>query len=163
MQSALSMPLAATTLGPMKDLGRLVRRERERRGLRGTDLGAAIGRDAAYVSRLENGVLKEIPDPTTLAALAARLGVEEVRLLEAIGYHVRPTAAAPLPFDSDRADLIALLEHELTEPEARVLAITARAMLEERDARTVLDAERYAAGTLPTDINQPGPQPVPSS
>jgi len=140
----------------MKELGELVRRERERRGMRGIDLAAATGRDPGWVSRLENGTLKEIPDPPTLQRLADAIGQQVARLLKAIGYRLGDDAPA-IPLDPDRAELIDVIERELTDRDARVLLVTARAIVEERDARTVAEAEHYVFGR----ITPPGPSPSP--
>lgn len=161
-QGHLSMLLADATMEPMNALGKLVRAARENQGMRGIDLGVAIGRDGAYVSRLERGILKEVPDPATLGRLSDALDIPELRLLEAIGYRVRQPAPAAPPIDSRRAALIDLLERELTEADARVLEVTARAIIEERDARTVRDAEVYAR--LGPTLSAPARgQPVPAT
>lgn len=92
---------------PMKDLGRIVRRERERRGMRGLDLAVAIGRDPSYVSRLERGTLKEIPAPDTLHALGQTLAISDARLLAALGYVTTESAETADPTPDPLAALVA--------------------------------------------------------
>lgn len=75
----------------MNNLHQLVSEARERRGYRTQgDLAAVIGRDVSYVSRLERGLLKEIPQPEMMDALARALGVTVAELLDAAGYDVLP-------------------------------------------------------------------------
>lgn len=74
----------------MKDLGTLIADTRRRRGIATQrELGITLGKDPAWVSRLENGTLKETPAPEVMRALAAALGLSEAALLEAAGYRVR--------------------------------------------------------------------------
>jgi transcriptional regulator with XRE-family HTH domain len=143
----------------------LLRSHFERTGEAQAAFARRIGVTPQTVSQLVRGDIK-VPTADVRRRLAREFNLRHVDLLVMAGElaedEVEPRTEA-FSYDSDRAALIALIEHELTEADARVLAVTARAIIEERDARTVSDAERYAAGTLSPDLNQPGPQPVPSS
>lgn len=66
----------------------LIRRMRERHGLKSFQLAAKIGKQPSYVSRLENGTAKETPPPDVLEALSRELGVSVAEMLESIGYDI---------------------------------------------------------------------------
>lgn len=76
---------ARETLG-LQELGILVAQQRGRTGLTQRELGDAIGRNQDWVSKLERGMLRDWPDPDTVAGIAEALGVPRERLLEALGY-----------------------------------------------------------------------------
>lgn len=104
----------------MNNMHQLVSDARERRGYRTQgDLAAVIGRDVSYVSRLERGLLKEIPQPEMMDALARALGVTVAELLDAAGYdvlpHDEPSDVITIRRDDPRADLLSLLEGETDE------------------------------------------------
>jgi transcriptional regulator with XRE-family HTH domain len=110
-------------MGSMQELAALVKRGRRRREMRGMDLASAIGKDPAYVSRLEHGMLREIPEPETIRALAEALGIDETRLVAAIGYRVVTEEASgqPFPLGSIHAEVVRLL-HGLNEEQALQMA-----------------------------------------
>jgi transcriptional regulator with XRE-family HTH domain len=70
----------------METLGPLVRMTRERKGIRAADLAYHIGKDPSYLSRLERDLLKDLPTPDVLVALARELDIPETRLLRALGF-----------------------------------------------------------------------------
>lgn len=145
MSSTMSMEYR----GVVETLGPLVRATREHKGIRAADLAYRIGKDPSFLSKLERDLLKEIPEPAVLHALADALGIPEPRLLEALGYRVREEPVAPPRVGPDRAALIDAIERELTESDARVLMVTANALVDERDARTVRDAEAWVNSGAP--------------
>lgn len=124
----------------MGTLGPLVRKTREHKGIRAADLAFQIGKDPSYVSKLERDILKEIPDPGTLRLLSDALGIAELRLLEAIGYRVTEDLPDALPYDSERATVIALAP-TLREPEAFVIRATIQAIVKSREAGQVTEQE----------------------
>lgn len=71
------------TAAPPESLGPLVRRLREKRGLRLVDLARASGIDAGNLSKLEHGAGPRTPRLSTLKRLAAALGVRPGRLADA--------------------------------------------------------------------------------
>ena len=96
----------------MNNLHTLVKQARERRGFRTQgELAVRIGRDTSYVSRLENGALKEIPQPELLRDLADALGYTVVDLLRAAGY------------DVDAPDTSEVITIRRDDPRARVAEI----------------------------------------
>jgi transcriptional regulator with XRE-family HTH domain len=70
----------------METLGPLVRRTRENKGIRAVDLAYYIGKVPSYLSRLERDLLKELPSPSVLTALARHLDIPEVHLLRTLGF-----------------------------------------------------------------------------
>jgi transcriptional regulator with XRE-family HTH domain len=70
----------------MSTLGKFIRDRRVYRHQMSRDLAAAVGIDAATLSRLETGGMKTLPDPALLRRLAEALGVTVPDLLEAAGY-----------------------------------------------------------------------------
>lgn len=90
--AALSISLSDGRLGRMETLAKAVRGARLAQGMRGIDLAQALGKDPSYVTKLEHGTLKEIPDPATLGKLSAALGIPEPDLLALIGFRVRERA-----------------------------------------------------------------------
>ena len=103
---ALSIPLIQEKMGGMEQLARAVRQARLAKGMRGIDLAQRIGKDPSYVTKLEHGTLKEVPDPATLRALADAIGLGEPILLELIGYRVRAEADAPAIVDARLQNII---------------------------------------------------------
>ena len=122
----------------MDRLGALVRSTRERKGMRAADLAYRIGKDPSYVSKLERDLMKEIPDPATIHALAEVLGIAEPRLLEAIGYVVAEPTPEPLPADSVRAEVMALVPG-MTERRARALLALIRYFEDEDEDANLSD------------------------
>jgi transcriptional regulator with XRE-family HTH domain len=70
------------------DFGRYVRERRESLGITAQEeLGAMIGRDQNWVSRLERGVIRcPIPPPEEINLLATALQVTPFQLLRQAGY-----------------------------------------------------------------------------
>ncbi|MDF2757927.1 MAG: Helix-turn-helix domain [Thermomicrobiales bacterium] len=79
----------------MKELGALIRERRERRGLRALDLAAEIERPPNFVSRIETGAMKEMPNPRDMAAIGRALDLPQRDMLQALGYLADETEAAP--------------------------------------------------------------------
>jgi transcriptional regulator with XRE-family HTH domain len=116
----------------MKELGAIVKRERLRRGMRGIDLAYAIGKDPGYVTRMEHGTLKEIPDPAVIHALGQALGVSDARLLRAIGY---PAVESTEPAEPAPDDPLAALVATFT-PRQREMLLS---LLDQANARALED------------------------
>lgn len=112
----------------MNNMHTLIKDARERRGYRTQgELADRIGRDVSWVSRLERGYLKEIPQPEMMEALADALGLTVAQMLDAAGYDVLPRADDPADVltirrDDPRADLLALLDGE-TDDAVRNVAV----------------------------------------
>lgn len=70
----------------MEKLGRFVAERRQRLDLRGDELAYRIGRAPSWLSRLENGGMKSLPEPDILRTLATELGVTMSDLLQVAGY-----------------------------------------------------------------------------
>lgn len=79
----------------MNEFGEYIRKSREARKLTPTELAAALGRDNSYVSRLETGRNKRLPDPDEFNALAKVLGVPMTDLLAAAGFAVHGGTEQP--------------------------------------------------------------------
>lgn len=108
-QTPLSIPISRPKLRSMESFGKLVRRARLAKGMKGADLGSAVGRDGSYISRIENGEQKETPPPDVMAALSSMLDVPEERLLRAWGY-LKDSGAPPPGVSAERAALRDLLD-----------------------------------------------------
>ena len=96
----------------MNDLPALIRNARERRGITNqAALGELIGRDQSFVSRLERGLMKELPTPETLRAIGDALGLTMPEMLEAAGYvdPAPPSDVITIPASDPRAALLAAL------------------------------------------------------
>lgn len=146
--TALSIPMREQKIAGMDTLGALVKRARLGKGMRGGDLGAAIGKDASYVSKIERGTMKDIPPPEIVRALSDALGVPEARLVRAIGYRTSEGEAPPFDFDSEKAAVLEILEG-LDEREARTLRRMAEIIVDERGAQTVAAVEAFNRRALP--------------
>lgn len=87
--------------GSMNDLGRFIQEKRLARGMRSESLASAIGRSQSWVSRVETGMMKTLPEPEALAAIAKALGVTVAELLDAAGYKVTddPPVVRANPFE----------------------------------------------------------------
>lgn len=79
----------------MKELGREIRKGRQRLGLSQTELGDRVGRGHAQISNLERGIT-ERPPAELLTALATELGDDPERYLRLAG-RVSLTAAGVAP------------------------------------------------------------------
>lgn len=103
----------------MKDLGEALLRRREQLGLTQRQFGDRIGKDPAYISRLEQGRAKETPAPEVLRAIQGVLGLSEAQMLAMVGYAVGEPIpegdVVTVPADDPRADLLRLLEGETDE------------------------------------------------
>lgn len=83
----MSILILATKIASMETtLGGLVRYLREDRGWDQEELGAKIGRPKSWVSNLETGKKKNLPEPHELRALGKVLGVSTIDLLRAAGF-----------------------------------------------------------------------------
>ena len=85
----------------MERLGRFIQERRMARGLRGDELAFQIGRAPSWVSRIETGGQRTLPDPDVLSAIAKALGVTVAELLDAAGYKVTddPPVVRANPFE----------------------------------------------------------------
>lgn len=72
--------------GTMQGLGRFIQNRRAEIGMRSETLASLIDRSQSWVSRLETGTAKTLPEPNDLTAIASALGVSVFDLLEAAGY-----------------------------------------------------------------------------
>lgn len=70
----------------MREFGNLIVRTRQARGMRGSDLGDAIGRSVNYISRLERGTMSNPPEPQDFIKLSNVLGLSRLRMLRTLGY-----------------------------------------------------------------------------
>lgn len=86
MQYPLSIVTNTVTLSAMKTLGELVAAGMERREMSGKELGAAIGRDGSFISRIVTGRMKELPTPHDLEGISREIGVPVRELIVAAGY-----------------------------------------------------------------------------
>lgn len=59
-------------------LGQKIKEARTRRKMRGEDLGAAVGRTKATISKIENDELGSAPDPATLVRISEALDAPEI-------------------------------------------------------------------------------------
>jgi transcriptional regulator with XRE-family HTH domain len=64
-----------------KDLGRLIFRERYKKGLTQQKLAQQADMSADYISKLESGIIKK-PSPRALLALSKALGIDMDTLLD---------------------------------------------------------------------------------
>jgi transcriptional regulator with XRE-family HTH domain len=93
----------------MKELGAVIKRQRDLRGWSGAELGRRLGgKHQSYVSRLEAGP-KEMLPPEVINQLADVLDVPVAELLRAAGYALpAPNGAAP----AGREDEAAIIERQ---------------------------------------------------
>lgn len=82
----VNTPIGTHHCGMAETLGTLIRRERERKGLRSIDLAARLGIQQSTLSRYENDKQVETPPPGILAAIERELGIPQERMLRALGY-----------------------------------------------------------------------------
>lgn len=120
----------------MSDLGDYIRTVRERRGLEVQDLASEIGRYPSWVSELERGRRKTIPEPEELRSIAGSLGVSVVDLLIASGYLTRDDVYAaqaernPFPTGTSSHELVDRLlgdDRGLVDVVDSIMALTVRA------------------------------------
>lgn len=88
----------------------------------------ALGKDQSWVSRLERGVVKELPPPEDVALLSSLLHVPVEEIVAAAGYPI----GVPMPDEPDviRALRPILESRELTERQVQQLATIVRNMVE---------------------------------
>ena len=101
------------TMIPMKDLGEALYHRRIQHGLTQRQLGDRIGKDPAYISRLEQGRAKETPPPEVLQLIADTLDFSQAELLAMIGYPVgepATTETITVRADDPRAAVLRVLE-----------------------------------------------------
>jgi transcriptional regulator with XRE-family HTH domain len=117
--------------------GDMVKRARDRKGWRSIDLGAALGRDGSFVSRLETGTFKETPAPDVLAALREHLGLDETQMLRALGYLQEQSETAPEESPDDLRDQLTAIVRQVRwreKPElAHSLITVARGILQDQE------------------------------
>ena len=140
----MQYPTIHATLRPMNGLhafGDLIRVTRESKGWNQRELARRMGRDAAYVSRLENGLGKVMPEPSLVRELAQVLDVPVYRFLLALGYidgdEREPGVAYVIREDDPRAALLASVDGLAAGDVAAVTgaaAIFARALRRETGA-----------------------------
>ena len=98
----------------MNGLGDYIRRRRETLHMTPTELARALDRDNSYVSRVETGRNKTLPDPAEMARIARALGVTMRDLLAAAGYLIDEDDEAGYPPDvAEIADIAAALPADL--------------------------------------------------
>jgi transcriptional regulator with XRE-family HTH domain len=94
----------------MDRLGRVIAERRQALGLRGDEFAYRIGRAPSWLSRLEHGGQRSLPEPEVLRAIADELGISPADLLEAAGYldpGDRQTALVnPFPRDDIRHKVV---------------------------------------------------------
>lgn len=89
MHAPLSMVIALSTIGCMKEMGKLVKDGRKAHGYRTIKAFAdEIGKDPSWVSKLERGLLKEMPPPEEINRLSELVGVPVFDLLRGAGYRL---------------------------------------------------------------------------
>lgn len=90
----------------MDDLGSLIRRTREERGL----VQAALARMAEIpqgtLSRIETGSYKDVPPPEIIGALSRVLEIPQYQMLRLIGYDVGPATSVDTDTDPVLQELI---------------------------------------------------------
>lgn len=100
-------------IGAMNELGSYIAAMRERRGYRTqTALAEAIGKPQTFVSRIERGTAKVLPEPDDLRLIARALNVPMAELLRAAGY-LDPdddTDTITIPADDRRAAILDVLD-----------------------------------------------------
>ena len=69
IQKRAAVPHRATLRNDLPPVGRVLRRAREHQGLALREVGRRIGRSSAYLSQIENGIIRQ-PDPVVLLELA---------------------------------------------------------------------------------------------
>ncbi len=88
---SLSIVHAQSTMACMKELGNLIRRTRERAGYRTQKAFAdAWGKDQSFVSKVENGLAKEMLPPNDVHVLHDLLGLPIADMVSAAGYRIDP-------------------------------------------------------------------------
>ena len=100
----------------MTKLGQYIRTVREHRGFEQQDVAASLGRSSAWLSDIERGRKKGLPEPEELRAIAGALGVSMIDMLLAAGYlgkaDVQPDMIAsrnPFPAGDLRHEAVDLL------------------------------------------------------
>ena len=102
LHALLSIVHVKVTIEGMKELGELVAQLRTQRGIETKKaLAEALGKDAAWVSRLEGGSLKETPDPALMQRMSDVLGASQGELLRAAGYQIDDTDVETITVDRD--------------------------------------------------------------
>ncbi len=87
----LSIVHAQSTMVCMKELGNLISRTRERAGFRTQKAFAdAWGKDPSFVSKVENGLAKEMLPPNDVHLLHDLLGLPVADIVSAAGYRIDP-------------------------------------------------------------------------
>lgn len=100
-------------MNEMKAFGDLIRRARERRGMRADELAPLLGMGGSTLSNIENGHRKSIPEPELVDRLHEALGIPKERMLQTLGYldPQQPTVdGVTLPAGDPRIEFITLLE-----------------------------------------------------
>lgn len=115
----------------MLEFAQLVKRERERQGIKGYALAYQVGENPSWVTRLENGEMKRLPSPEVMAALATALGITERTMLKAWGY-----LATDGDGHSETFDMLDPLERG-------ILKVTP--LLTDADKRTILAFSEFLA------------------
>lgn len=85
-QMSLSIEQHSIYRACMEKLGEIIRSRRSQRFPNARSFADAIGKDPAWVSKLENGLLKETPSPTDLVAIERETGIAQADVLRAWGY-----------------------------------------------------------------------------
>lgn len=108
MVSQLSILEVAGIMGPRGErpveksrFGELVRRARERKGLKAFELADLMHTHGSAISRLENGTFKETPAPDVMRQLSEILGLSDHDMLAALGYALEAPAEAPATPDEE--------------------------------------------------------------
>lgn len=130
----------------MERLGRFIAEKRVAAGLRGDELAYRIGRAPSWVSRMETGGQRTLPDPDVMRALANELRVTMPDLLEAAGYlqpGERPQALVnPFHRDDIRFRVVeAMKALDMDGPDGPFLTMFFRLKL-----RDLIDIGQYGVG-----------------
>lgn len=100
-------------MNEMKAFGDLIRRARERRGMRADELAPLLGMGGSTLSNIENGHRKSIPDPDLVDRIHAALGIPKERMLQTLGYLdpvQSPTEGYTVPAGDPRMEILLLLD-----------------------------------------------------
>lgn len=96
--------------------GDYIRRTRERRGIDQQDLATSLGRSPSWLSDIERGRKKALPEPEELRSIAGALGVSGIEMMIGAGYLRESDIPGPsdggpefLPGDI-RADIVEMLK-----------------------------------------------------
>jgi transcriptional regulator with XRE-family HTH domain len=89
MQKKKSVPQRAILREDVPAVGRVLRRAREHRGLALREVGRRIGRSSAYLSQIENGLIRQ-PDPVVLLELAELYKLDFMTLAKWAGWTDEP-------------------------------------------------------------------------